>query len=200
MTHYIFAEKKEAKPSRGERWETFAAFLTFTALVALAGATYGALTRGDVYAEVHDHQELQRFAGMLESTPRLEKELADDRGQFTIIAPTNDAFVKEEIAFAADDGTVQDNRIVTIEGSPYLMQGEAFVVRSRVMPNDVPQDDVLNLPTANGETITLSRDASNNSPLLVNGTPVRDRIMADNGVIYLVDEFIHPLPSQRAGE
>lgn len=197
MTHYVFAEKKEMPRMRRERWETFAAFLTFTALVALAGATYGALMRGDVYAEVHDHAELSRFAGMLESSPALEEELADDSLHFTLIAPTDRAFLREEVRFGADDGQVDDGRIVQINGQNYLLQSEAYVVRSKVMPIDVTRAETISLPTANGENVLLSKGEAADEQLRVNGVPVRDRILADNGVIYLVDGFIHPLPHQQ---
>lgn len=198
MTHYVFAEKKERPRMRTERWETLAAFLTFTALVALAGATYGALLRGDVYAEVHEHQELSRFAGMLDSTPRIGDELSDDSRHFTVIAPTDSAFIREGIRFGADEGRVDDRRIVNIGGDNYLLQSEAFVVRSQVMPNDLRAGTELNLPTANGESVTLARNGGGEGKLKVNDVPVRDSILADNGIIYLVDGFIHPLPGQQS--
>jgi len=199
MTHYIFAEKQAhtRKIIRRERWETFAAFLTFGALVGLTGAIYGSFLRGDVYDEVRSHDELSRFATLLDSSEWLEEELGDKAHQFTIIAPTDQAFAKYPIAFRSDSMELDDGRLIEVEGTTYLLQSESYVLRTQVMPTDVPVEYPLTVPAASGETISLSRqDMPTGSTLMVNGVPVRDQLIADNGVIYLVDNLINPLPGQ----
>lgn len=200
MTHYsVKPPQQKEKVIHRQRWETFTAFLAFTSLVALAGATYGALRRGDVYAEVHDKQELSRFAGVLESSPSLSRELQDKSRSFTIIAPSDSAFHDSKLHFVSDakESDVDDMRIVRMPQGEvsYILQGEGFVVRSYVLPHEMPESEALNLPTVNGDIIVLQREDENGAPVvLANKVPVRDRIVADNGVIYIVDKLIHPLP------
>lgn len=195
MTHYIFAATPKEHSINREKWETFAAFVAFAALVAVAGATYGSLLRDDVYAEVQGHEKLTHFSGMLGSSVTLPKELRDKGHNFTIIAPTDAAFDKQSIAFASDEKNVKDKRIVTLNGESYILQGEGYIVRSQVMPQDVPVDKVLELPSTSGELVSLTRtQIDGETQVSVNGVPVLDRILADNGVIYLVEELIHPLP------
>lgn len=202
MTHYSLNPPRPREPvMHRQRWETLAAFLAFGALVALAGATYGSLRKSDVYTEVRNHASLEQFAGILESSPRLRAELADKRRHFTIIAPSDMAFRLHGVEFPADEAQthVTDRSIVRIGGEHYILQGEGYVVRSHVQPYDVPFDDVLQLPAANGELVTMQRNApSDRAVITVNGVPVRDRILADNGVIYVIDSLIHPLPQNGA--
>lgn len=200
MAHYILnpPQPKQAAINR-ERWEAFAGFLTFAALVALAGATYGALRRGDVYAEVSGHPALQHFAGMLESSPALARELEDKSKDFTVIAPSDVAFRMQGVAFLAEreEAETQDKRIIRVEddGDSYILRGEGYVVRSYILPHDVPTGEPLHLPAASGDLIAMGRSLSGGETVItVNGIPVRERVVADNGVIYIVDTLIHPLP------
>lgn len=203
MSYYRLNLPQDKTPTlRHERWETFAAFLTFAALVALAGATYGALRRDDVYAEIQEQEALSRFAGVLASSARLAEELEDMNRKFTVIAPSDAAFRLQQIEFPAEKGeesNIRDGNIVRIGGHNYILQGESFVVRTHVLPMDVPADDTLNLPAANGAMIAMHRVADGVEPVItVNDVPVRDRIVADNGIIYIVDSLIHPLPNKKA--
>lgn len=195
MTHYVFAEKKKLDAAGNpERWETLAAFLTLIALVALAGITYTALSQENIYNEVKKHDELTRFAGMLDDSMLLRRELEDSTRRFTLIAPTDGAFAEKGVVFNNDDNKAVDKRIVRIEGKSYILQSEAYVVRSEVTEEDVPYNDVLNLPAANGDIITLSREPGKRQTFLkVNGVPVVERVEAENGVIYLVDRLVHTL-------
>lgn len=202
MSYYRLNPPKEKSPIlHRERWETFAAFLAFAALVALAGAVYGALRRGDVYAEIHSQEALSRFSGVLESSGRLSSELKAADHSFTIIAPSDAAFHIQNVEFpaAAKNSDIRDGNIVRIGGHNYILQGESYVVRTRVLPHDVPADDTLELPAANGAIINMHRlsDAAE-AVITVNDVPVRERIVADNGVIYIVDSLIHPLPNSEA--
>lgn len=199
MSYYRLNPPKEKAPAlHRERWETFAAFLTFAALVALAGAVYGTLRRGDVYAEIRSQEALSRFAGVLESSGRLSSELKEASHRFTIFAPSDAAFRIQKVEFPAEaeQSNIRDGNIVRIGGHNYILQGESYVVRTRVLPHDVPVDDTLRLPAANGAVITMHRLADTVEPVItVNDVPVRERIVADNGVIYIVDSLIHPLPN-----
>lgn len=205
MTHYAMAHaKKKQTANRRERWEAFAAFITFAALVALAGATYGSLNRSNVYAEVQDNKELERFAGILESSSRLPRELENDEHKFTLIAPSNQAFNLAEVSFVSEkkDSPVRDKSMIrTSGGESYILGGGSYVLRTHVLPHNVPEGEVLRLPAADGSLITMSRaEAEDKSLILINGVPVRQRIVADNGIIYVVDGLIHPLPSGGAGK
>lgn len=197
MTHYIFAEKTMRKADRKQQWETFAAFVTFGALVGLTGAMYGSFMRADVYAEVASEDELSRFAGMLDSSENLDDELRDKSRQFTLIAPSNQAFAKYPLAFMSDDGRVDDRRLIEVDGRSYMLNGESYMMRIQVMPQDVPIERTLEIPTANGEPIRMTRkEMPGGTTLMVNGVPVREQILGDNGVIYVVDNLISPLPSE----
>lgn len=204
MTHYsVKPPQQKEKVIHRQRWETFAAFLAFTSLVALAGATYGALRRGDVYTEVHAKDELSRFAGVLESSSKLSDELRDKSRTFTIIAPSDAAFVESEVRFVSDEeqSDINDKRIVQMRDSEtnYILQGEGFVVRSYVLPHEMPENEALNLPAANGDIIVLQRqEKAGKNVVSANNVRVRDRIVADNGIIYIVDQLIHPLPEDDA--
>ena len=135
---------------------------------------------------------------MLDSSRHLSRELEDKSRNFTVIAPSDMAFNMRNVVFLAgqEGSNVDDKRIVRIGGGDsYILQGEGYVVRSYILPHEVPSEQVLQLPAANGDLITMSRvNSSGQSVIMVNGVPVRDRVVADNGVIYVVDALIHPLP------
>lgn len=198
MTHYIFAEKnKNCASAALERWETVAFIITITALFLLAGITYAMLSRDNIYGEIQRHSNLTRFAAMLEKTATLHNELKNSNGNFTLIAPTDAAFEEVDTVFGSDKQAVINTRVIRKEENSYILENEAFVVRSQVLVQDVPVGDDLQLTAANGNSITLARENSTIRPLLkVNGVPVKERIKADNGVIYLVDSLIYPVTTE----
>ncbi|MCH2546915.1 MAG: fasciclin domain-containing protein [Alphaproteobacteria bacterium] len=198
MVHYFLAQKPKKHRFRRERWEGFAAFLTFAALVSLAGATYGELMNDNLVSEIDGRDELRRFSGILASSPALSKELKNERHHFTMVAPTDTAFNSENIRFVSDDGIVKDKRIVNVNNENYIIQSEGFVVRSQVMPQDIQAGEILELPAANNEILTFTRVSDESQTMLINGVPAMERIVADNGVIYVVDKLVHPLPEENA--
>jgi hypothetical protein len=152
---------------------------------------------------VQKNDQLGHFAQMLDETSTLKRELRNNNSGFTVIAPTDYAFSEKGVELAGDDASKQDaaldKRFMHIGDQVYVMQSKAYVIRHKITEQDVPLGDGLALPSANGDIINLSREQTTGrqTELTVNGVPVKQRIAADNGVIYVVDSLIYPLQDAR---
>lgn len=102
-------------------------------------------------------------------------------GPFTVFAPTDDAFA------ALPDGTVES--LLLEENRDQLVA----ILTYHVVPGQVTAADVVGLDTAEtvqGDTIDITVDGGT---VMVDGaTVVQADVMADNGVIHVIDQVIMP--------
>jgi transforming growth factor-beta-induced protein len=98
--------------------------------------------------------------------------------EFTVFAPTNEAFAAAEAALGADLGSVTGDTTLLQQILTY------HVVSGRLDP--LPTDEV---ESVEGSTLTLDGDAR---PRTVNGVEVAEAVPASNGVVYVIDEVLIP--------
>ncbi len=106
--------------------------------------------------------------------------LDEDKGPFTVFAPTDEAFEK------LPAGTVED--LLKPENKEKLAAILAYhVVPSKVMAADVK---TMKAPTANGAELDVKVDGDK---VTVNGAKVvKTDIAASNGVIHVIDTVLMP--------
>ena len=100
------------------------------------------------------------------------------KGPFTVFAPTDEAFAK--IPKADLDALLKDKAKLTAVLSYHVVPG-------KVMAKDVKAGQVK---TVQGSNITISTSSGNVS--VNNAKVVKTDIVADNGVIHVIDTVIMP--------
>jgi uncharacterized surface protein with fasciclin (FAS1) repeats len=107
-------------------------------------------------------------------------ETLSGKGPFTIFAPTNEAFAK------LPPGTVES--LLKPENKAKLIAILTYhVVPAKVLAADVKSGEA---PTVNGKMLTLK--VADGKVMVNNATVVATDLVADNGVIHVVDTVILP--------
>ena len=99
-------------------------------------------------------------------------------GPFTVFAPTDDAFAK--IPKADLDALLKDKAALTKVLTYHVVPG-------KVLAQDVKPGEVA---TVEGSALTVS--AKDGKVMVDNATVVQTDVMADNGVIHVIDSVIMP--------
>jgi len=121
----------------------------------------------------------------------LDTVLADTSTEFTVFAPTNDAFAAVDPAILTALGN--DAEALADVLTYHVLAGQTVLQDAAV---SIAQSDDKLVETANGSDVALSLSGSN---LYVNTSLVSQAdIMADNGVIHAVDQVILPPTSTDA--
>lgn len=111
----------------------------------------------------------------------LMNELQDVSGNFTLFAPTDEAFDQ------ADPDLVEE-WVSDPEGALYTILSY-HVINDRLTINQIANDDYL--PTLEGRAIRVTIDED--VRVYLNGRPVQDfNLLAENGIIHVVDEVVLP--------
>jgi len=118
----------------------------------------------------------------------LDSVLADTDAEFTVFAPTDDAFAllgQDTIdTLLADTDTLSNILLNHVIAGPAVLQDAAVTVA---------QSDNNLVEVANEAQVALSLSGSN---LFVNKSAVSTTdVMADNGVIHVIDQVILPIPA-----
>jgi transforming growth factor-beta-induced protein len=131
------------------------------------------------------NENFSKLVGLLQSTG-LDAVLADTSTEFTVFAPSNAAFD------AVDDATLnalaQDADALTEVLTYHVVQGATVLQDGAVQ---IAQSSENKVETVNGSEVALSLSGTD---LYVNSSLVSQTdIMADNGVIHVVDQVILPI-------
>lgn len=146
---------------------------TETAMEETAASEYGSLV--DVAAGNEDFSTLVAAVGAADLVETL-----DTGGPFTVFAPTDEAFA------ALPDGVL--DKLLLPENKDVLVQ----ILTYHVVPGEVTADMVSagEVATVEGSDITVTTD---DGGVQVNGANVvATDVMADNGVIHVIDAVILP--------
>ena len=100
-------------------------------------------------------------------------------GSFTVLAPTDEAFAK------LPEGTLD-----SLLGQVHILKR---VLMYHVLPGDVRSDDLAQIdeaPTEEGSIVAVSR--SNGGFKINEAQVVKTDVLADNGVIHIIDQVLIP--------
>jgi len=158
--------------------------MTRITAAALAGAVALPLTFGAAGVRAADIVDTAIQAGSFETLVTAVQaaglvETLKGEGPFTVFAPTDEAFA------ALPEGTLE----ALLEDTDQL----AAVLTYHVVAGEVTAADVVGLETAetvNGDTIDITVDGD--TVMVDQATVIQADVMADNGVIHVIDQVILP--------
>ena len=131
------------------------------------------------------NENFSTLVELLQSTG-LDTTLADTSTEFTVFAPSNAAF--DAVDDATLDALAQDADALTEVLAYHVVQGATVLQDGAVQ---IAQSSENKVETVNGSEVALSLSGSD---LYVNSSLVSQTdIMADNGVIHVVDQVILPI-------
>lgn len=131
------------------------------------------------------NENFSTLVELLQSTG-LDTTLADTSTEFTVFAPSNAAF--DAVDDATLDALAQDADALTEVLTYHVVQGATVLQDGAVQ---IAQSAENKVETVNGSEVALSLSGSD---LYVNSSLVSQTdIMADNGVIHVVDQVIMPI-------
>lgn len=131
------------------------------------------------------NENFSTLVELLQSTG-LDTTLADTSTEFTVFAPSNAAF--DAVDDATLDALAQDADALTEVLTYHVVQGATVLQDGAVQ---IAQSSENKVETVNGSDVALSLSGSD---LYVNSSLVSQTdIMADNGVIHVVDQVILPI-------
>lgn len=131
------------------------------------------------------NENFSTLVELLQSTG-LDTTLADTSTEFTVFAPSNAAF--DAVDDATLDALAQDADALTEVLTYHVVQGATVLQDGAVQ---IAQSAENKVETVNGSEVALSLSGSD---LYVNSSLVSQTdIMADNGVIHVVDQVILPI-------
>jgi uncharacterized surface protein with fasciclin (FAS1) repeats len=109
-------------------------------------------------------------------------ETLKSEGPFTVFAPTDEAFAE------LPDGTLQD--LLAPENREQLRT----ILTYHVVPSEVPSSaavgEMVELETVEGSALTV--DGTGDSVMVDGATVVQPDVMADNGIIHVIDTVLIP--------
>ncbi len=160
--------------------------------LATAFALLGALTLGLNTVHAADKMEkksiyetaksTEMFSTLTAAVKAADKKdmLDDDKGPFTVFAPTDEAFKK------LPEGTVED--LLKPENKEKL----AGILAYHVVPGKVMAADVktMKAKTANGADLDVKVDGD--TVMVNNAKVIKTDIVASNGVIHVIDTVLMP--------
>ena len=158
----------------------------FTRTLA-AAALAAPLALGAVAAKAADIVDTAVSAGQFETLVAAVKaadlvEALKGEGPFTVFAPTDEAFAK------LPEGTVES--LLLPENKEKLVAVLTYhVVPGKIVYSDV-QGAVAKPETLQGSTVTV--DGTYSGPTINGANIVSPDVMADNGVIHVIDQVILP--------
>ncbi|MGB4051866.1 MAG: fasciclin domain-containing protein [Methanoculleus sp.] len=138
-------------------------------------------------------ENLTTFMGAVETTGLAQTVLANG-GPYTVFAPDNaafEAFGNETLAGLLNDTAMLDALLMY-----HIVEGN-HTVEDIVAAAKNTTGNETTLPTLTGDT--LSVDVVNSTVLVENATIVTSDVMADNGVIHVIDRVLVP-PGSGIGE
>ena len=154
----------------------------------LAAAAFAVpLAFGAVAAKAADIVDTAVSAGQFETLVAAVKaadlvETLKGEGPFTVFAPTDEAFAK------LPEGTVES--LLQPENKDKLVAVLTYhVLPGKVLYGDV-EGAVVETETVQGATVTV--DGTSSGPTINGANIVSADVMADNGVIHVIDEVILP--------
>ena len=104
-------------------------------------------------------------------------------GPFTVFAPTDEAFAAalEDLGLTAEE-LLADTETLTSVLTYHVVEGE-------ILPDDLFELDGQEVPTVNGESVTITVDGEN---VMVNDAGVVQTVDASNGIIHVIDAVLIP--------
>ena len=156
--------------------------------------TAGDLTIVDIAAEAGDFTFLLaavEAAGLAETL--------SGEGPFTVLAPTDEAFLALAQALIGPDATLEDLQAALLD-DPELLEYIllSHVISGNVLAGDTVALDGQEVETLSGEMLTISSDGT--TVTFTTGistvTVVSADIVGSNGVIHVLDSVIIPLSQQ----
>ncbi|MCH2546911.1 MAG: fasciclin domain-containing protein [Alphaproteobacteria bacterium] len=173
-------------------------FATPVVAMVLAGvvgitAIYADYARGSLMDELNRDDNINDFQQVV-SNSTLKESFSEKNWQYTIVAPTNQAFDKAQ--WQTEETAIRRFGQAPFSDTPEIAPAYSgisaydYVVSAPVYPDDIEFGKEISTPSLSGNDIVFSRIGNNDSDVLVNGQPVSSVQYADNGVIYTIDDMI----------
>lgn len=166
------------------------------ATVVGVSAVYANYARGTLFDALNEDYRVNYFEQVINDST-LKESFSEDEWQYTIIAPTDQAFdkaqwKKEQAASSRNPAqTDSSKQLIYSDISPY-----DYVTSTPVYPEDIKFGKYIRIPSLSGQDIVFSRIQGGTEGLRINGQQVNSVHYADNGVIYVIDDMI-PFPPQQ---
>jgi uncharacterized surface protein with fasciclin (FAS1) repeats len=164
-------------------------------LAGIVGATavYANYARGNLFEELDKDYRVNDFEQVVSNTT-LKDSFAEESWEYTIIAPTDQAFDKaqwqKEQAILTHISAKPEQPVNTIEPGYSDISAYDYVTSTPIYPNDIAFGEHIRIPSLSGNDIVFSRVRAGTEGLRVNGQPVTHIHYANNGVIYVIDDMI----------
>lgn len=149
------------------------------AAAVFAAASYAGYLRGNVYEELDKDYRVNDF-GYIVTHSALKSSFQEQAWSYTVVAPTDEAFAKAQRQ--ADDDA-DDPRYHDISAYDYVLS-------TPVYPDDIKFGEHVRIPSLSGQDLVFTRVTEGEDGLRVNGLPVATVRVANNGVIYLINDII----------
>lgn len=156
-------------------------------------AIYADYTRGNLFEELDKNKNVGDFKQLVKAST-LEQSFAEDEWEYTVVAPSNQAFDKAQ--WQSEQDNVLRVGQQTFDDFPSMapaytgISAYDYVTSSPIYPDDVKFGEHIRIPSLSGQDIVFSRVSDGPNGLRVNGLRVSTVEKADNGVIYTIDEMI----------
>lgn len=181
------AEELKNYPSIQRHPSPFAKPVLALAVAGIIGlsAAYANHLRGDVFQVLDEDYRVNDFEHIVSLSP-LKESFQEDAWEYTVVAPTDQAFDK------AQWQTTRAIQGVSPAAEPSYQDVSAYdyVVASPVNPDEVKFGEHVRIPSISGHDLVFSRVGEGDDGLRINGLPVNTVRHADNGVVYLIDDMI----------
>lgn len=155
--------------------------------VVSASAAYASYLHGNLYEVLDNDHRVNDFEYIV-SHSTLESSFQEDNWEYTVVAPTDQAFDKAQWQSAALMQGVSSAPSVEPEYSN--ISAYDYVLSTPIYPEDVKFGEHIRTPALSGNDLVFSRISDGDDGLRVNGLPVNAVRTADNGVVYLIDDII----------
>lgn len=163
--------------------------LSVAAVIAVT-ATYAHYLRGNVFEMLDEDHRVNDFEYIVGHST-LKDSLAEEAWEYTVVAPTDQAFDKAQWQSAALTQGVTS--APPSQPAYHNISAYDYIVSSPVHPDEVSFGNHIRVATLSGQDLVFSRVGEGSDGMRVNGMPVQTVHTANNGVIYLIDDII-PFP------
>lgn len=165
--------------------------LSVAAVIAVT-ASYAHYLRGNVFEMLDKDHRVNDFEYIVSHTT-LKESFEENAWEYTVVAPTDQAFDKAQWQSAALTQGVAS--APQSQPAYHNISAYDYVVSSPITPDEVTFGNHVRVPSLSGQDLVFSRVSDGEDGLRVNGMPVQTVHTANNGVIYLIDDII-PFPEQ----
>lgn len=166
--------------------------LAITGFVSVSAA-YASYMQGNLHDVLDNDHRVNDFEYIV-SHSTLESSFQEDSWEYTVVAPTDQAFDKAQWQSDAMMQGVSSAPALTPEYSN--ISAYDYVLSTPIYPEDVKFGEHIRTPALSGNDLVFSRVSEGDDGLRVNGLPVNTVRTADNGVVYLIDDIIQMQPMQ----